>query len=123
MLLSSLLERGDDLRREAAALALGQSKDPAVVSVLIEWLASVAYDKDFDLGVRALGLSRSEPARRFLLELVEDGSPQRARRAVEALAVHSYDQELLGRVRRAAAANRRAKLGDLVDRLFPPAGS
>jgi HEAT repeat protein len=121
-LLASLLERGDEVRREAAALALGQSKDPAVVSLLIEWLADVAYDRDFELGVRALGLSRSEPARRFLLGLVEQGSPQRARRAVEALAVHSYDQELLGRVRRAAAANARAKLGGLVDRLFQTAG-
>ena len=117
-LLGSLLEGRDELRREAAALALGQSKDPADVSCLLEWLRGVAYDQDFDLGVRALGLGRSEPARRFLLELVEEGSPPRARRAIEALGVHGYDQELGVRVRRAAAKNPRARLGELVERLF-----
>jgi HEAT repeat protein len=119
-LLGLLLASSDDDLREAAALALGQSKDPAAVGVLIEWLGNVAYDRDFEIGVRAVGLGRSEPARRFLLDLVEQGSAPRARMAVQALAVHSYDQELAARVRQAAAANRRAQLVDLVGRHFPP---
>lgn len=117
-LLGSLLSGSDEVLRETAALALAQSNRADCVVVLLGWLERAAYDRDLDLGIRALGLSRLEPARTHLLHVVETGGPGRARAAVEALAVHHYDKDLLARVRTAARANRSVDLKALVERCF-----
>jgi len=116
--LSRWLKNGDEHQRESAALALGQSHDKTAVDLLIDWLESGTIDDDFNLGVRALGLSRDTRARDYLLGLIETASAGRARSALEALATHSYDSRLGERVREAALKNQRAKLGPLVTKLF-----
>lgn len=95
---------------------MGQSKSPAGVATLLAWIDH-ANGRDFEFGVRALGLSRQESARAFLLDLVQDGSPTRARAAVEALGVHHYDRVLWARVERAAVANVRAELAPVLDQI------
>jgi hypothetical protein len=115
-LLASMLERGREAGREVAALALGQSRSPRGVATLLAWIEH-ANGRDFELGLRALGLSRLEPARAFLLEVVRDGSPVRARAAVEALGVHHYDGELWARVERAAAENARVELAPVLEQI------
>jgi HEAT repeat protein len=114
----SLLDSDDEVLNEAAALALGQSRDTAAVAALIAWVERVVIERDIELGVRALGLSRLESARAYLLGLVREGSSTRARAAVEALGVHHYDEQLMARVRQAAAENRTARLGDVVERVL-----
>jgi HEAT repeat protein len=113
-LFASMLERGPEGAREVAALALGQSKSPGGVAALLTWIEH-ANGPDFELGLRALGLSRLEPARAFLLEVVREGSPARARAAAAALAVHYYDRELWARVEQAAAANPDAGLAPVLE--------
>ena len=111
--------RDDDItRRECAALSLGQSRHPEAVGKLLVWLDEIAWDKDIELGFRALGLSRDERARRYLLDEVEQGSRLRAERALEALAVHAYDEQLLARIREAAAKNHGARLEKALGRLL-----
>ena len=122
-LLGSFLKGDDDLLREIAAVNLAQSKTPEVVSVLLQWLEDAAYDRDVGLGIRALGLSRLEPARGYLLDLVEAGSPFRARAAVEALSAHHYDEVLLARVRDAAGRSHVTGLVQLFERCFRGRGA
>jgi len=117
-LLGRWLKSRDEMRREAAALALGQSRDEAAIRQLIEWFEAGLGDGDFELGARALGLSRSDAARSALLTVVCHGAPARAEQAVHALGVHSYDAHLARKVRDAAASNQRARLGSLIDRVF-----
>jgi hypothetical protein len=117
-LVRSLLRSNDELMSETAALALGQCRDPAAIAALIEWVESSALERDIQTGIRALGLSRHESSRSYLLGLVRDGSRTRARAAIEALAVHRYDEQLLQRVREAASNNRNARLGEVIDRLL-----
>ncbi len=54
------------------------------------------------MGIRALGFSRYEPARLYLLGLVKSGVLARARASVQALAVQSYDPQMSRLVRDAA---------------------
>jgi HEAT repeat protein len=117
---ASLLSGDDEILRETAALALGQSRDSAALARLLAWVEQSAFDRDFKLGIRALGLSRHEAARQYLLGLVAEGSQARAAAAVEALAVHAYDETLRARVQRAADKNPRARLVEVVRRLFGP---
>lgn len=112
------LRDSDASRRETAALALGQSRHPDAIGALLAWVEDAAWDGDIDLGLRALGLSRDERARSYLLDVVEHAVAPRARKAVEALAVHRYDADLSARVRRAAAANTGADLARVVERAF-----
>ena len=117
-LLGRWLRSHDESHREAAALALGQSHEEAAISLLVRWLDDGLGDDDFELGARALGLSRSDTARNALLAIVQNGARRRAEQAVHALGVHSYDARLARQVRERAASNERAELGSLVDRVF-----
>jgi HEAT repeat protein len=121
-LVRSLLDSDDEVMSEAAALALGQSRDPAAIAALIAWVEQVVLERDIELGVRALGLSRIESARTYLLGLVREGSLVRARAAIEALAVHHYDEQLMARVRQAAAENRGVRLGRVIERVLRARG-
>jgi hypothetical protein len=112
------LRDGEAIRRECAALSLGQSRHPEAVGKLLAWLDEGAWDKDIELGFRALGLSRDERARRYLLDVVERAPRLRAERALAALSVHAYDEQLVARIREAAAKNRGARLEQALARLL-----
>jgi hypothetical protein len=116
--LTTFLREGDALQRESAALALGQSARAEAIAVLIDWVEDSGWDRDIELGTRALGLGRSDRAREYLLRLVETGSASRARKAVEALAIHSYDAALGERVRSAAGKNPIPGLKTLAQKVF-----
>jgi HEAT repeat protein len=112
------LSGSDEVRQETAALALGQDRDPKATLALLEWLEHVAFDRDHELGIRALGLSRHDQSRRYLLKLVEAGPITRARSAVEALSVHRYDPQLSLLVREAATKRGNSALSEFVERAF-----
>jgi hypothetical protein len=117
-LLTPCLAARDEVMRETAALALGQNRDGRSIQVLLDWLESGAVDRDHDLGIRALGLSRHELARRYLLNIVEKGSLSHARAAVEALCVHRYDPQLSKLVIDAATQRGDLSLQQFVARAF-----
>ncbi len=117
-LLLPRLRDDDEVRRETTALALGQSARPEAVRGLVDWIDAGLIDTDFELAVRALGLSRQELARTTLLDVVREGSTKKAKLAVEALAIHRYDSELAQRVREAAKQNPEGALSRFADRLF-----
>ena len=116
--LRAWLEGFDEVQQECAALAFGQSRQREAVDALIGWVEQAVLEAQIEVGVRALGVSRTERAREYLLTLVESGSLLRARHAVEALAIHRYDPELCARVREAAKKNRAARLEPLLTRLL-----
>lgn len=89
--------------REAAILALGESRLEAAVPLLLEqWERS--YDRESRrMVLLALVTSRREPALDFLVSLIADGEPGDAREAMTALAVHRHDTKLRERVEDALA--------------------
>lgn len=117
-LLAAMLGEQDEVGREVAALTLSQSADPEVVGIVLTWTQQTPIPADLELGIRALGLSRLPTARAFLLDMVRDSAAPRARLAVQALAVHGYEPELLAQVRAAAEGNPRANLDEVITRAF-----
>jgi hypothetical protein len=112
------LSDSDELNRETAALALGQCRDPKATEALAKWAKSVSIDSDHRLAIRALGFSRHDQARHYLLGLIKSGPMLRARAAAEALAVHRYDPQLCQLVRDAAEKRGNTELRELIARLF-----
>jgi HEAT repeat protein len=106
-------------RREAAILALGESRLEEAVGVLRrEWGRS--HDGDSRRTVLlALVTSRRESALDFLLSLVAEGEPRPAREALSALAIHRRDERIRERVAAAVRASKHsAELARHVDREF-----
>lgn len=92
-------------RREAAILALGESRlEEAVPLLCREWERS--YDADSRRTVLlALVASRREAALDFLLSLVAEGEARAAREALSALAIHRHDARIRERVEAAVRAS------------------
>lgn len=106
-------------RREAAILALGESRLEEAVPVLRrEWGRS--HDADSRRTVLlALVTSRSEGALDFLLSLVSEGEPREAREALSALAIHRHDGRIRERVEAAVAKSKsRSELARHLEREF-----
>jgi len=75
----------DDVLAEEAALAVGESRTPEALGLLMErWRGSVRAELKEALLV-PIALTRQETALEFLLGVVEAGPPARAAAAVEAL--------------------------------------
>lgn len=97
-LLGEWLRQPDAERREIAAVALGQCRSAEAADTLMAWLDRLEWDGDLDMGLRALALHRSEPARHYLLECVASGSATKAKAAARALEDHLYDPHLRARL-------------------------
>jgi HEAT repeat protein len=89
--------------RDEAALALGSSRLPKTVGVLIDkWNATREPEFRGTL-LRALSSSRDEGAIEFLLAVVRTGSGREASSALEALKLHEASPEIQAMVERAKA--------------------
>ncbi|MGE0786983.1 MAG: HEAT repeat domain-containing protein [Sandaracinaceae bacterium] len=99
--LAELLEGADAERRELAAMALGESRRPEALPILLEALPDVVLGSERAPFYTALALHRSEPALRTLLDLVAtpDGT-----RVLGALGVRRYEPEVCERAEAAARA-------------------
>lgn len=91
--------------REAAILALGESRLAEAVPLLL-----AAWERSYDRESRrmvllALVTSRREPALDFLLSLVAEGDAADAREAITALAIHRHDEKLRQRLEEALERN------------------
>jgi HEAT repeat protein len=98
------LDSPDEAIAEAAALALGESRDPRALDILRgSWERSRRRSFRQVLLV-AMALLRTEPATDFLVSLVSGESAEEARGALSALGPFLYNEELRERLRKAVAA-------------------
>lgn len=112
------LSSGDEADRELVSVTLGQSNSDVALDLLVEWFDAAVLATERGLALAAIGLHRSDRARRFLLDRVADGSQPVARSAVEALSIHRYDARLRQRVLEAAGESAIEGLAGEVERAF-----
>jgi HEAT repeat protein len=87
--------------RDEAALALGGSRLPAAVKVLIEVWDRARRSEFGAVILRALSSSREETALEFLLKLVREGTSRESAAALEALELHKDSPEIAARIEQA----------------------
>lgn len=87
----------DEIRIEAA-LALGGSRLPPAIRVLIETWNAARIGEFRAVLLRALSSSREESALEFLLNLVRQGFDREAAAALDALQLHETSPEIQGRI-------------------------
>lgn len=101
--LRGLAEGDDPAMVELALIALGESRRPAALIVLLDRLEAAVTSAERATVMTALALHRSEPALRVLLEWVA-GREADASAALEALAIQRHDPGVTERARGAAEA-------------------
>ncbi|MCC7147273.1 MAG: hypothetical protein IT443_12575 [Phycisphaeraceae bacterium] len=100
---TGFLRVGSATAAEAAALALGQSRQEKAFEVLREWVEKWADPQVRPTGLLALAMLRQEAALAYLVSLVAEGPKATAVEAVAALAMYQADEQLRKRVQDAAA--------------------
>jgi hypothetical protein len=110
-LLEARLNGDDEGERELSAIALGQSRRPEALALLLRALEGCVMAPAREPLLRAIGLHRSEPALVALLGVIAEGAAADAKTAIQALAARRFEPGLPGRVREAAARNVRVDLG------------
>lgn len=103
-LVAGFARSGSDEVREAAILALGASRRADAVEWLIAEFARTADPAGRNCILLSLSTSRVEAAIAFLLGLIRSGSPSASALAIDALAIHSRDEQLRAQVEAAAAS-------------------
>ncbi len=92
----------DEAIAEAAALALGESREPTALAALMDHRARTIMSPGMeDAVLLAVALSRSDEGMGYLLDVVADDTPANAARAVAALRIYAHDKAATGRVRSA----------------------
>jgi HEAT repeat protein len=94
---------------EAAALALGQSREAAALEILKNRYAAGASEWLRRALLAGLSLAREDSAFEFLFSVVETAPEKMAAEALSALAVYRHDERIRGRVV-PLVANRKGKL-------------
>jgi hypothetical protein len=112
-----LRARGPDVA-DSAAMALGESRLPAALTVLRDWARDVAGTARERVAFMALVTLRREEAMAHLLEVVRMGEPRSAERAVEALGLYRGDDALRSRVDEAVASREGPSLRQAVEKAF-----
>jgi HEAT repeat protein len=95
---AAFLTHRDEEVQDEAALALGASRLPEAVEILIQrWKSRPVLTL-----LRAIGISRGQRAVDFLLDVVRAGREQAARAALEALELYRSDDAMAGIIDQAA---------------------
>lgn len=76
----------DAPEQQVVALSLAESRLPAALQLLLDWLARTVLSGRRAAILTAIAAHRSDAARRFLLDLIAEGSPSDAGYAITALA-------------------------------------
>lgn len=103
---------------EAAALALGESRQESALAALRPWAESMTGTEVERAALLALALLRSEDAVAFLLSRVHEGSPTTAVHAIAALGLYRENEGVCGRVRAAAAERAEPRVREALARAF-----
>jgi len=98
---ASFLHVTKDSVREEAALALGASQLPGALECLKKALLEAREETFRRAILTAIGTSRNEGAKSFLLDLLKNAPSPDAEGALEALALHRRTPEIVSRVKRA----------------------
>jgi HEAT repeat protein len=97
--ISDFLHSDDDVLRESAALALGESRLDEALDLLIEHSDDlIGIDPVMPAFYRAIALQRKEKAYDYLLDKVADAPADQAVPAIAALSVYNYNQDLRGKI-------------------------
>ena len=107
----------DEVRADAAALALGQSRLPEAIPLLRDYAETPPRGRR-KTALLALAMLREPEATDYLLALVRDADTRQAVLAIEALGMHRYDKALQKRVAEAVATRPSPALGEALDRAF-----
>ncbi len=105
-LVAGLLDERDDDRAAAAALALGESKRPSAVPLLIGWCERTTAALRARVGYVALAMLRDAAAVDHLLAAVATAGKADALAAIAALTPYAADARLAERLRAHAAQHR-----------------
>jgi hypothetical protein len=115
---ADFLPHGNEAAEEAA-LALGSTRLEGAFEVLRKAWSATRGPQFRAVLLRAISVSRLEPAVAWLVEIVRSGRKADAEAAIEALALHAGSEEIRMQVKR-AMAGREAELGEAFWKNFAP---
>lgn len=105
----SVVSKGLSEGKDAAALALGESRLPAAFPVLTEALEKATGDLEATV-LLSIGLLRMEEATTYLREQVENAPENRAAKAIGALGLHKHDDRIADRLAEIVKTRKSKKL-------------
>ncbi|MAF11705.1 hypothetical protein CMK11_14755 [Candidatus Poribacteria bacterium] len=114
------LSAPDEAIAEAAALALGESREPAALAALWDYRARTIMSPGMeDAVLLAVALSRSDEGMDYLLNVIADDTPTNAARAVAALRIYAHDEAVTERVRGVVGTRDATLTSDAFREYFP----
>ncbi len=114
--ISGFISSENNVLRESAALALGESRLDEALSILIE-----ASDNLFGFDIlipsfyRAIALQRKDKAYDYLLDKIAHTAADQASHAITALSMYNYNQELKEKIITITKKRKLKKLNEAVD--------
>lgn len=112
------MDAGDDSTREAAMLALGESRLPAAYTALQEKWSRTARLPEKKVLLASMAGSRLDEAIAFLVSVVESGSSQIVVAALEALSIYRQNERVSRCVRDAVRARKDKTLSEQFELIF-----
>ena len=119
-LVTGFLDHSDAALREAAAMALGESRVQGALVALRQWWERTPDRTRARTALLAIAMLRSDDAMDFLLSLLADDSPTVARQVVDVLRMYRHDEPLQRRVAEIAARRDDGELARVVNDLSDP---
>jgi HEAT repeat protein len=116
---ASFLNSDDEVLRESAALALGESRLDDALKLLVNASDELSsFDPLVQSFFRAIALQRKEVAYQYLLEKIANASINEAGYAVMALSMYNYNRDLKKQITAVAGNRKNKKLDEVVERYW-----
>lgn len=112
------IDSADDATREAAMLALGESRLPAAYEVLQEKWGRTAVLAEKKVLLVSMATSRLDDAIAFLVSLVESATVSIASAAVEALSIYRHNERVSKSIGHSVLGRQDEKLTETFQRYF-----
>ena len=116
--LSQCIDTRQTLVREAALLALGESRRPEALDLLKASWSATGNCPLRRMALLAIAMLRQEPAMAYLLPLVTHESFAVANDAIAAVSIHKYDETLSEQVQKTAQKRQDLNLTEVVAKIF-----
>jgi HEAT repeat protein len=114
--IASFLDNDDDVLRESAALALGESRLDDALEILINASDELSsFDSLVQSFFHAIALQRKDRAYQYLLDKVGNASIGEAGHAIVALSLYNYNQDLKEQLSAIVRNRKNKKLNELVE--------
>ena len=116
---SGFLTSDNNVLRESAGLALGESRLDEALDLLIEASDNLfGFDTLIPGFYRAIALQRKNKAYEYLLDKIAHTAVDQASHAIAALSMYNYNQELKEKIIAIAKKRKLKKLNDAMDRYW-----